>query len=172
MDWLLGFVKTSVFAILSGIFAWYVELPLVLSGFIAFVGAAVIWIGIQINATIKRIEKVATENPNTRYIVSDKSIYIKEQSPQLPQERQYAFIKFGLNGTVAIMDSYNISSITDCGIRGFMVHFNNPFSTDNIKTFVVGTPPKDFRFVSVNASGARVTFDETDNPIVALKFEV
>lgn len=110
--------------------------------------------------------KPATENPFVRYIKDGDSIRLHEPK----SDKEEAFIKFRPDGE--ILNGYNIDSLGDSGTGNFTIVFGKDFPSDDIKAFAVGTPPKNLKFVSVSRGHAQVNFDETNNPIVALKFTV
>lgn len=112
--------------------------------------------------------KRATEGADILYAKGRKLTNIYELNEARPEDKS-AFIKFRPYGD--ILNSHNISSITDIGHGRYGVNFSKCFPTDDIKAFVVGTPPKDFKFISVSRYGAEFAFDGSEKPIVSLKFE-
>jgi hypothetical protein len=120
----------------------------------------------ELYACIRRIERIATENPKVKYLRADKASYIKGE-PVRPSVERSAFIKCRISGEVA--DSYNISSMVDMGTGLLGINFSADFPTNNVIVSVVGVPPRNLRTVSVNRAGVVVSYDEDKDATLALK---
>jgi len=62
---------------------------------------------------------------------SDGSTTTQPSIPALDQRMAKAWVNFNGTGTVAIRDSYNVSSITDNGTGDYSVTFTNAMSNSN-----------------------------------------
>ena len=65
---------------------------------------------------------------------SDGSTTTQPSIPALDQRMAKAWVSFNGQGTVAIKDSYNVSSITDGGVGDYDVSFTVPMSDANYCT--------------------------------------
>jgi len=58
--------------------------------------------------------------------------------PALNNRMATAWVHWNASGTVAILDNYNVSSITDSGTGNFSVNFSTAMSTANYSVVVAG----------------------------------
>ena len=124
---------------------------------------------------------MSTIRTNT-LLAADGSTTTEPSIPALDQRMAKAWVNFNGTGTVAIRDSYNVSSITDNRIGDYDVNFTNSISANSVGVAaieaasghsfdmspMVFTPSTtDIRVVCGEASGADEN-NRTDTPYVGL----
>jgi hypothetical protein len=90
-------------------------------------------------------------------------------NPKGDQTTNRAFICFRPGGF--IVESQNVSSITNSGTGDFTITFATDFDSDNIACLPVGTTPRDFYVASISRSAVNVVFSGNEPEEVALSFE-
>jgi len=80
------------------------------------------------------------------------------------------FIKFLPNSAVDILESSNITSLTDCGMLDFSFGFDKPFNDDRYVTVASGNGSIRFRVVAQAPTSVRIVFVEPCPEIVKLEF--
>ena len=74
---------------------------------------------------------------------------------QIEQGRAKVWINFNGSGTVAIRDSFNISSLTDNGTGDYTLNFSNAFSNDDY--CLAGTAGYNSEYIANHLTGGGTT---------------
>ena len=80
---------------------------------------------------------MSTIRTNT-LLAADGSTTTEPSIPALDQRMAKAWVNFNGTGTVAIRDSYNVSSITDVGTGNYTANFASAMADTNYSTFISG----------------------------------
>ena len=67
---------------------------------------------------------------------SDGSTTTQPSIPALDKRMAKAWVNFNGTGTVAIRDSYNVSSITDNGVGSYLMNYTNAMASANYSAMV------------------------------------
>ena len=82
-----------------------------------------------------------------------------------------SFVKFTVNGTLEILDSYNIASVTENGARDFTVTFDHSLDRDDFTCAAAGTGTVNFKIAEQTRNSARIEFGDSFPDIVHLTFD-
>ena len=93
----------------------------------------------------------------------------EQQARSQEQQETGTYVKFTASGV--ILDSNNVSSITDIGVGNYAINFTTNLNKETLVVTAVGDTPRDFRVVGVSAGSVNVQFDEPEPEIIHLKFE-
>ncbi|PPC87523.1 MAG: hypothetical protein CTY31_08070 [Hyphomicrobium sp.] len=83
--------------------------------------------------------------------------------PTLAKQRG-VYINFRPQSAMALIDSFNVSSLTDSGKNDYTIGFARDFETDNITCTPIGNTPRNFEIPWLTKSAARVVFFGEDEP--------
>ncbi len=124
-------------------------------------------------AIAKTEDKVAIYNStityNTYYLDSGAKKIIIRSSDKSYSDKSNTFVKFRASGE--ILDSKNISSITDNGLSNYTINFSTNLNKETLVCTPVGDTPRNFRVVGIAAGSVNVQFDEPEPEPIHLKFE-
>ena len=88
---------------------------------------------------------------------SDGSTTTQPSIPALDKRMGKAWVNFNGTGTVAIFDSYNVSSLTDSGTGNYNVNFSTNMANTNYATVTNGARAND-QFISTHYGWQQVSY--------------
>jgi len=140
------------------------------------------WLRLRHNQTRKQPleteEKSAAENPTVTYNITINKdnrmeVHIHYHHEKLAdtshKETKDTFAMFKPSGD--IIDASNISAIGDCGVGSFVIHFDEPLSTERLVVHPMGTTPKTFKVIDATNDYVHVVFENGEPDLIALRFD-
>ena len=126
----------------------------------------------------KETKKTATENSTVNYYIDKQDnsthIYIYYNAPPndavMPAvEPTETFIRFRPGGE--ILDSSNISSVTDGGFGDFQIVFVEDLNLATLVVHAIGSAPSNFQVKDAAVGSVRIIFEDGEPEIIALRFD-
>lgn len=80
------------------------------------------------------------------------------------------YVKFSTDGLMSIIESRNISSITDVGLGSYIIAFSISMHPDTLVVHPIGDTSRSFTVESISADAVHIVFEEEPG-VIALRFD-